>query len=343
MNKREQPLVSIIMSVYNDERYVAEAIESILSQTYKNIEFIIINDASKDSSKTIIKEYDDPRIRYFENDTNRKLAYSLNRAIEKSTGKYIARMDADDISVPDRIQRQVGFLEENENIDVVGSFAKTFGKYETILRYPVDHEEIKTELLFKNALCHPAVMFRKDTLDQMYDERLSASQDYELWARLIWTKTFYNIPEVLLNYRVHANQTRNINGVQQKAGAIAARRAMLNHLTSSFNNDSLSIFDEMFLVGKQRTLQELKQIEDVLNQLYLRNKEDKVFPDKCFKEQCAKIYFDNWYWSLGKCEVGIKAIKTSGFSDYYANQSMKLKLKAYIKYLQNFCEKNNDN
>lgn len=332
MVEKQYPLVSVVMSVYNDELYVAEAINSIISQSYENLEIIIINDASVDNSERIIKSFKDPRIRYYANDRNRKLAYSLNYAISVAQGKYIARMDADDISCITRIEKQVLFLESHNEVDIVGSYAKTFGDYETVLQYPINHDEIKATLLFHNALCHPAVMIRRSSLDQLYDENLAASQDYELWARLIWTKTFHNIPEVLLNYRVHPNQTKNKNGVKQKAGAIAARRLILMRLFPEFDHKLLLSFDEMFLVGKSRSADELHGIEQVLNQIKLLNNTNNVLKAEVLNELCSEIFYQNWYYSLGHDNINIDFIKDTAFSNYYYSMPIKRKIKIHIQY-----------
>ena len=120
--------VTVLMPVYNGEMYLREAIDSILHQTFTDFEFLIINDGSTDNSETIILSYDDSRIRYEKNDSNLKLIATLNKGIELAKGKYIVRMDADDISIPDRIEKQVAFLEKNPDVGICGSWFTAFGQ-----------------------------------------------------------------------------------------------------------------------------------------------------------------------------------------------------------------------
>ena len=200
------PLVSIIISTYNEEKYILKSINSILNQSYKNIEIIIVDDASTDKTVKLIQNINSDKIKLYVNNTNKKLAHNLNFAISKSNGKYVARMDADDISRKDRIKNQVDYLEKHKDIDIVSSFAKTFGDSKITKKSPCSHEGIKATLLFTNPICHPTVMFRRSSIDFTYDERCAAGQDYELWTRIVDNKRFNVINKVLLNYRVIKRQ-----------------------------------------------------------------------------------------------------------------------------------------
>ena len=133
----KSPQISVVMPAYNAEKYITEAIDSILFQTFKDFEFIIINDASTDSTKDIIESYKDPRIKLVNNEQNKGVAKSLNIGISVACGKYIARMDADDIALPERFQKQFDFMEQHPNIDVCGSWAKKTGNENEIINNPV--------------------------------------------------------------------------------------------------------------------------------------------------------------------------------------------------------------
>lgn len=203
------PLVTVLMPVYNAELYVAEAIESILIQKYTNFEFLIINDGSNDKSEEIILSYNDTRIRYIKNEHNIQLIATLNKGLELSKGKYIARMDADDISLPNRLQEQVAFMEEHSDYGICGSWVETFGIENKVIRYPETHDEIAVSLLFYSSISHPASMWR---LDFFKAYRLSIkydyiyAEDYKLWTDSIFHFKVYNIPNILVKYRIHANQ-----------------------------------------------------------------------------------------------------------------------------------------
>ncbi len=200
--------ISVIMPVFNAESYLCEAIESILRQTYKDFEFIIVNDGSTDNSKSIIEEYSkkDSRIVCINND-NKGISLSLNDGILQAKGKYIARMDADDISHADRLKKQFTYMEAHPHVGVCGAWAKLFGdvKKKKVKKHPVDHNKLVAKLLFSVCFIHPTVMMRKELLlstNNLYDPTFTSAQDYDLWERLYKHTTFSNIPEVLLDYRV---------------------------------------------------------------------------------------------------------------------------------------------
>lgn len=201
--------VSVIMSVYNSDKFLKEAIESILNQTYKNIEFIIIDDGSTDNSKEIIKKYEkiDKRIIFIENKENIGLTKNLNKAIELSSSNYIARMDSDDVSDVTRIEKQIDFLQKNKEFSIVGSCAKYInskGELEENLMVPESNDEIKSMIYKVNPLVHPSVMFKKEDIISIgkYNENLRKVQDYDLWFRAVADGLkIHNIQECLLFLR----------------------------------------------------------------------------------------------------------------------------------------------
>ncbi len=205
------------MSVYNGEKYLSEAIESILNQTYSNFEFLIIDDGSTDSTRQIILSYDDYRIRLIENDSNIGLTESLNKGIDFARGKYIARMDADDISMPERLEKQVDFMESHEDVAVCGSWAIIIdekGKAYDSFKNPEHSIEIEAALFFYNPIAHPTVLMKKGIVNFVgnYDSFFLKTQDYDLWIRLFLTGySFYNLQETLLIYRNHKQNITNTN------------------------------------------------------------------------------------------------------------------------------------
>ena len=208
-----KPRVSIIMSVYNTERFLHAAIDSILTQTYQDFEFIIIDDCSTDNTNTILQTYTDPRIKTIKNDINIGLALSLNKAIDATSGTYLIRMDGDDIALPKRIEKQVAFMDNHPKVGISGAYAQTFGaKNTTIMRQPTDPEELKVNLLFRTSLIHPTVIMRKEFLDKNNLRYRNAAdgvayvEDYDLWTRAARCGTLANLPETLLLYRRHDKQ-----------------------------------------------------------------------------------------------------------------------------------------
>lgn len=213
-----KPLISVVMPAYNSERFVSRAIQSILDQSIDNFEFVIVEDGSKDKTLEIIKRFKDERIKVIENKENFGLARSLNIGVRASNGDYIARMDADDIAEPDRLEKQLKFLEANPKVGIVGSSMLEIDTNErpiTLLRKPSSHIEIKWSSLFSTPMYHSTIFARSNILiDNPYDENLSNSEDYELWSRILFKTDIHlaNIDKPLLKYRVYPESfTRTLN------------------------------------------------------------------------------------------------------------------------------------
>ena len=194
------------MSVYNGERYLREAIDSILNQTFTDFEFIVIDDCSIDATWAILSSYADPRIRLVQNKENIGLTRSLNRGLALAQGEYIARMDADDISLPDRFERQVVFLSTCPDVGLLGvgwCNLKSNGERKEFISPPTSDLVIRWFLLFSTMLAHPGVMFRKNLVNKVgtYNEKIRFAQDYELWCRMAQFTKLANLSEPLLLLR----------------------------------------------------------------------------------------------------------------------------------------------
>jgi glycosyltransferase involved in cell wall biosynthesis len=214
------PKVSIIMTVFNTAPYLKEAIDSILNQTYGDFEFIIVNDGSTDSSARIIAEYTDSRIVFVNNEKNRGLIYSLNSALKIAKGKYIARMDSDDISEVNRLEIQYDFLEKNQDIFLVaGSFEyiNSEGKFLSREIISMSNQDIVDCFPHSNPIHHPTVMFRQNTL-VLYREKAYLCEDRDLWFILSQKGLkFFILPTILLKYRVHSSSVSMSKKVIQNA------------------------------------------------------------------------------------------------------------------------------
>jgi glycosyltransferase involved in cell wall biosynthesis len=202
------PKVSVVMAVHNGEKYLREAVDSILTQTFTDFEFIIVDDASIDRSAEIISTYKDPRIRFIRSDRHLGHATCLNRGLDVALGEYVARMDCDDISLPERLTRQVAFMDANPNVGACGTWAqnidetgKVVGRRET----PVG-EELDNFYWRMSPLIHPAAMFRfGKSSDLRYDGAIDHCEDYDLWWRIRAKQKLSNLSEHLLLYRIHEN------------------------------------------------------------------------------------------------------------------------------------------
>lgn len=204
------PKISVIMSVYDGEKYLDESILSILNQTFKDFEFIIINDCSTDNSLYIIKQYakKDKRIVLIENEENIGLTKSLNKGLKIAKGKYIARMDADDVALSERFNKQYDYLEKNKNVFLLGTSAMMIdedGNRSIKITAITQEKKIYSRLRKKNTIIHSSIMFRND-FELFYRENFKYAQDYDLYLRVLSEgKIIKNILEVLLYYRVCKN------------------------------------------------------------------------------------------------------------------------------------------
>ena len=239
-----KPDISIIMSVYNGETYLAEAIESVINQTFKNWELVIINDCSTDSTADILAQFaaKDARIKVHPNEVNLKLPTSLNKAISLCEGKYIARMDADDICLPDRFEKQFKFMEEN------GDVALSSCRFMTIKNgvYAsggaggrVDNDAIRAMLLVANPILHPGVIAKAEVMKKFnYDTTLTCTEDLELWTRMAMENQKMQIlPECLLIYRLHDKQITSTTLERQHTEVLKIQQKYYAKLLSEMDEE----------------------------------------------------------------------------------------------------------
>jgi glycosyltransferase involved in cell wall biosynthesis len=305
------------MSVYNGEKYLSEAIESILIQTYKNFEFIIINDGSTDNGLEIISQYQkqDNRIIIISR-KNRGLVTSLNEGIKKSKGKYIARMDADDISSPERFEKQVAFMETNLDIGISGSAVISFGKdrKDTIWKCSAKDKTIKTELLFSSSFAHPVVIMRRELIlinDLEYHDFLHA-EDFELWTRMGEITKMANLSEPLLKYRIVENS------ISREANKNLEERYLVHKKIFNTYLKRLKITNREeenrlhFNISLNHRIKEhevcFNKLDKYFNKIILANKNQKIFNDLELKKILGKKWLINMYYR--------KNIR-NGFSRYF--------------------------
>lgn len=229
-NKSKIPTVSVLMPAYNVEKYIGEAIESILNQTYKDFEFIIIDDCSTDNTWKIIQTYanTDKRIRIFRNNLNLKICACLNIGINNARGRYIARMDGDDWSMPDRLEKQLNFLKKNESIGIVGGSVFICNEdlnYMNIRRYNLTDQTIRLRLFRYSPYAHPSVMYRTDIAKRIqgYSELFDVAQDYDFYFRLGQYCEFGNLDSVVLKLRTHPNSSSQKKGKKQEINTLIVR------------------------------------------------------------------------------------------------------------------------
>lgn len=230
------PAVTVLMPIYNGAAYAPEAIDSILAQTFGDFELLIVDDGSTDGTGALLEAYarGDPRIRLFRNRENAGLTRRLNEGLALARGAYIARMDGDDVSLPERLERQVAFMQANPRVGICGAWVQKIGELGYgVEHYPSDDADIRCHLLFANVLAHPAAIMRRSLFAELglaYDSSYQRAQDYDLWVRAAEHVALANIPQVLLRYRMHRDQAGQREQEDQDRAAMLVRRRLLERL-----------------------------------------------------------------------------------------------------------------
>jgi len=200
------PKVTVLLPVYNGEKYLREAIESILNQTFTDFMLLIIDDGSTDGSADIIRSYDDSRIKFLSNETNLTLITTLNKGIDASRGEYIARMDQDDISMPDRLAKQVAFMDADPELGACGSWVSLInvaGDITSNIRMP-QGKYLGARYWLQSPIIHSSAMIRRSALgDLRYDQNSEHVEDYDLWFEIRKKSKIANVPRFLVRYRMH--------------------------------------------------------------------------------------------------------------------------------------------
>jgi glycosyltransferase involved in cell wall biosynthesis len=285
-------MISVIMPVFNGEKFLKEAITSILNQTYLNFEFIIINDGSTDQSEEIIISYKDSRIVYKKNPENFGLIKTLNLAFSMAKGKYIARMDADDVSHPDRLLKQVDFLEHNQDYGLVGTGVNLLNSEKLQLLYHTNHDSIKFALAFYCPFIHPSVMIRRaviEGMDVVFDNQYLHAEDYELWTRLVFKTKMANIPEYLLDYRMHDAQISSQHSDFQTDLATKIRRKYL----SEFFGDVLNNFEFVFKLSDEKLA--FSEMYHQIKMLYDKDKTLSIFGGDNLSRYLTQLWKNLFY------------------------------------------------
>ncbi|WP_144864030.1 glycosyltransferase family 2 protein [Hyella patelloides] len=243
---RPKPKVSILMCVYNGEAYLQEAVDSILQQTFPDFEFVIVDDGSTDSSWQILTKYSkqDSRIVLISNAENLGLEKSLNKGLATVKGKYIARQDADDVSLPNRLQLQVDFLDAHPEVGALGSSIEFIDRESLVLRQlevATDHDSIEALLLVNNCLWHSSMMMRRHLLQELagYNENMLHAEDYDLWWRISRHSRLANLPDILLQYR--QDNVSAISKLKRQQQLECAQKISLRAVQESLPKTALNI------------------------------------------------------------------------------------------------------
>ncbi|EJT5929207.1 TPA: glycosyltransferase family 2 protein [Clostridium perfringens] len=302
--------VTVFIPVYNAEKYLKDTIDSILNQTFKDFELLLINDGSTDKSVEIIESFNDKRIRLVHNEKNMGLPFTRNRALEIINSEYIALMDSDDIAHKDRLKEQVKFLDENNNIDVVGSdFIMFFpdGKKKYV-NTPNNPDYIKGYLMFGICIANPSTMLRNEFIKNnnlKYRDNFFVCQDYSFWVDVCKFGRISNIKKPLLKYRTgHENISKISSEKKAKQRAELLNQIHIRALKNNgfnLNKYQLKLINKIFGENNNENiyLEDLLELRDILQFMYKNNRSIK-------KDEFKKVILNVWYIACRKSDLDFK-------------------------------------
>ncbi|HNX82285.1 MAG TPA: glycosyltransferase [Candidatus Omnitrophota bacterium] len=293
-SRRERPVCTVIMPVYNARAYVGDAIGSILKQTFSDFEFLIFDDCSQDGTIEIIKSFHDARINFFQSKQHQGYLPYLNEGLRLAKGSYIARMDADDVSFPKRLRTQVDFMNSHPNIAAVGTWVMRKEQNKRFLiRKKTDPDIVRCELLFNNPLVHSSAMVRTACIRRhkiAYDEHFYTAEDYKMWLDISRVADLANIPRILLMYRTHPAQTGNVSmqkqrGMCKNIVAIQLERLGINATPDEIEKHT-KINHEMLHIPLETKSEWFARLEEA-------NKQRMVYNNNAF----ARALSENWTYN----------------------------------------------
>lgn len=291
------PRVSLIMPVHNAGPFVAEAMESIYRQTYRDFELIVVDDGCTDSTMDIVHSFNDSRLRTVRNPGNIGLAASLNKALALAGGQYIGRMDADDICYPRRIEKQVDFLDRHATVDVLGTGMQYFGYSRYLNLFPEDHESCKAQLIFNVCFGHPTVLLRKEVFAGAgYDSQyLQYGEDYDLWCRLAFRCRFANLQEPLLRYRTYPPSLKDDDEMRRKENSSRIRTTFLRSLWPDINDGRAQIHNTISGMQPVGSGAELKEIDLWLQEIVAANSANEALDEAVLERVIARRFYEYCY------------------------------------------------
>lgn len=331
------PLVSVVLPVYNAGPYLAEAIESILNQTLKELELLVVDDCSTDDSLAVARRYEaaDSRVRVLAAPQNLGRSYVDNWGQDQARAPYIAKMDADDIARPHRLQTQYNFLESHPEVALTSCNLQTFGHTNIVFTYPISADEVRSFLLFNMPVGNPAVFFRRTLITESglrYDETIKETfgEDYEFVARVVRVATVVNQPEILLNYRTfpanvkaefHARRTEKSNQIRER---------VLRQAGFTYSDRELQIHNTIahypFALGNIT----LTEVDAWFGSLLAQNERLRYASPAVFRRLLAERWFMTCYHNPDRATNNFRAYRRGSLASEY-QPGTTLQLKFWLK------------
>jgi len=315
-NILQQDLISVIMPVYNAERYVYQAIDSVLNQTYKNIELIVINDGSTDNSKQIIQSINDLRIKYIDNDENSGIVFSRNRGVKLAKGNFVGMVDADDIVHPEKFEQQINFLNQNPDFGMVGSWVRFINEDGNRLsggwKLKAPPAMITSIMLFKNYFLQSAVLYRTSCLNKFsFEDGFDILEDYLIWFRILKECKAWNLPKYLVDYRVHGQGVTKKHDNERVEKEKRVFSIQLKEIGIDASDHELELHS---LIRTDEPIKDIKTLKDIhlwLLKIKSSNKKSKQYNDKYL----SKVVANRWLKACKKAEISfIQKLRVCLFS-----------------------------
>ncbi len=332
----DTPALSVVLPCYNAAEFLQESISSVLAQTFTDFELLIIDDGSTDGSSEIISKQNDSRIKVLRNEKNLGLIKTLNTGIAAAKGNYIARMDADDVSRPERFEKQISFLEKNPTVGVCGTWMYMIHNKKVYKHRYLTSAIIKSALVFNNPVVHPSVMMRRDLFNnrEAYDPAFLHGEDYALWISLLGKTDFVVLDEPLIEYRAHAHQVSRLFNPMQRESVKKAQETIFDYLGIKTNEEEREIHFSLFLEDYQKTKTYYEAVEKWLLKLVAANERVNFFDNRAFRNVTGE-----WWFRLNRelVSAGIGSyshFKISALSAEFmpsASAIAKLRVKSFLK------------
>jgi glycosyltransferase involved in cell wall biosynthesis len=306
----DQPLVTVLLPVFNAESFLKKALQSISNQSYQNLEILAIDDGSTDNSPSLLAKYEDKRLRIETNEKNLGLIGTLNKGVPLSLGKYIVRADADDICLPERIAKQVHFMETNPGVGISGTGFGTFGENLSLTEkghFSSDHFEIRFRHLYQIHLLHGTSIWRKDALIESgmtFDPDFAHAEDYDLFDRMDQVTKLSNIPDVLYHVRMHDQSVSKQFDQVQEANSIRIKKRAFARLGLKMTDNRLDLFRNLCHLDYRKLNGEELAVASLILEMETANKDSNYFPIDFLRRRLQdlwlRLYLNNASSNLKK-------------------------------------------
>lgn len=328
------PKVSVLIPAYNSEKYIGEAIQSILHQTFTDFELLVLDDGSTDNTWLEIQKFEDNRIQLLKNETNQGIPFSRNKLMDNAKGEYLAWLDADDMTMPERLAIQIKFMDENPDVGICGSWIQYFGYFEHIAKNPISAKEIKCRSLFASCIAQTSSLIRMKILKNHnlnYHLQFDVSQDYLMEVQIGELSLQSNIPQPLTHQRNHPKRISFVQNKSQIVNANKVRKYQLQKLKIEPSEKELSLHHQLVnKIESPITMDILQSIDSWLSKIKIANDTMKIFPEPEFTDMLKAIWLKNMagYSRLG---IGFWRLFSTSHLSPYQEYNLWMNLKFYVK------------